>query len=118
MPNTATIKGDNTVLWGVRGQAGSMVTGILQRVRDQLTGEMVEVPDEDGFTVAVVLFNHKNECEVEVLVKTSFPTFARGDIITIAGHSNCIVLEMEKTWEGKGVAKYSVKATAWAGITS
>ena len=57
MSNTATIKGDSSVLWGTRGQKQTSYSGILTRVRDQRTGEMVEIPDEDGFTVSVVLLS-------------------------------------------------------------
>ncbi len=112
----ATIKGDSSVLWGVRGKVGSTVTGILQSVRDQLTGEMVEIPDDVGFTVAVVLFNDKHECEATVLVQTAFPVFARGDVVSIAGNTAVIVTDMEKNWENKGVAKYTIKGTQWSGI--
>src|SRR4051812_17700426 len=116
MSNTATIRGDTSVLWGVRGKAGSSVAGILQSVRNQLTGEMVEIPDEDGFTISAVFFNHKNELECSVLVKTSFPVFARGDVVEIGGVTNAMVNDFEKNWENKGVAKYTLKATAFSGI--
>lgn len=116
MSNTATIKGDTSVVWGVRGKAGDSIAGILQSVRNQLTGEMVEIADEDGFTVAKIFFNHKNELEVTVLVKTSFPVFARGDTVSIGGVTNAMVDDFEKQWENKGVAKYTLKATAYSGI--
>jgi predicted transcriptional regulator len=114
MSNAATIKGDNTVLWGTA--SGTTLAGIIVRVRNMLTGEMVEIADEVGFTVAVVYFNDKNECEVEMIVKTSYPTIARGDTVTIMG-ATCLAGDYEKVWEQKGVRKYTLKATRWAGFT-
>lgn len=116
MSTTALIKGDNTVLWGARG--GTTISGIATSVRDQLTGEMVEIPDDIGFTVAVVFFNDKHECEVELIVQTSYPSMARGDIVTIMGNTNCLVTEVEKVWENKQARKLRVKATAFTAITS
>jgi len=114
MSNVATIKGDNTVLWGTSG--GTTLAGIIVRVRNQLTGEMVEVPDENGFTISVVYFNDKNELEVEMIVQTSYPTIARGTVVTIMGLS-CLSGDYEKVWEQKGVRKYTLKATLWSGFT-
>ena len=114
MPNSPTIKGDNTVLWGTG--SGTTLAGIIVRVRNMLTGEMVEIPDENGFTVSVVYFNDKNECEVEMIVKTSYPTIARGDTVTIMGVT-ALANDYEKVWEQKGVRKYTLKATRWAGFT-
>jgi len=116
--NTATIKGDTTVIWGTGGVTVTTVTGYLVSVRDGLTGEMVEVADNNGFTVAVVLFNAKDECELQLIVQTSFPSLTRGTVITVGSLTNVVVLEVEKMWEQKGVAKYTVKGTAWSGMTS
>jgi hypothetical protein len=58
MPNNPIIVGDNTVLWG--SASGTTVEGIIVRARNMLTGEMVEVSDENGFTVANVYFNDRN----------------------------------------------------------
>jgi hypothetical protein len=113
--NVATIKGDNTVLWGTASATG--IAGIVVSARDQLTGEMLEISDEVGFTVALVLFNDRHECEVEVIVKTSYPAIARGDVVTIMGNESCVVLETEKMWEQKQVKKLRVKATQWQGMT-
>lgn len=103
------IRGDNTLLWGT--SSGTTLAGIIVRVRNQLSGEMVEVPDENGFAAAAIYFNDKNECEVEMIVKSSYPTLVRGDSVTIMGITGCLVDTYEKVWEQKGVRKYNVKAT-------
>jgi hypothetical protein len=114
--NTATIKGDTSVIWGTGGITQTSYSGILTSVRDQRTGEMVEIPDVSGFTTSLVLFNAKNECEIHVTVQTAFPTWDRGSVITINGHTACIVTDYEKLWENKKVAEYNVKATQFDGI--
>ncbi|GEM_PF-1916232 len=112
----AVIKGDNTILWGARN--GTTITGIIVSVRDQITGEMVEIPDDIGFTVSVVFFNDKHECEAELIVQTSYPSIARGDMVTIMGITNVMVTEVEKMWENKQARKLRVKGTAFSAITS
>jgi hypothetical protein len=110
------IKGDNTVLWGTG--SGTTLAGIIVRVRNMLTGEMEKVTDENGFTIAKIYFDDQNQCEVEMIVRTSYPTLARGDAVTIMGNATCLVDEYEKVWEQKAVRKYTLKATAYAGIPS
>ena len=108
------IKGDSTILWGTN--SGTTLAGLIVSVKNQLTGEMVEVPDNNGFTVAVVYFNDKNECEVEMIIQTAAPTLARGDYVTIMGIANCQVQDITLSWEQKGVRKYNVKACKYVGI--
>ena len=114
--NTATIKGNSTILWGAAG--GTTIAGIIVSVRDQFTGEMVEIPDEVGFTTTVVFFNDKHELEVQLIVSTAVPTLKRGDLVTIAGITNCLVTETEVNWEQKNARKLTVKATNWTGLTT
>lgn len=117
MPNNnAVIKGEGTVLWGTA--EGSGVAGIIVSVRDTLTGEMVEVPDENGFTVAAIFFNDKNEGEVELIVKASYPALKRGDDVTIMGVSGYLCQEVERMWEQKGVRKLRVKAVKFSGMAA
>ncbi len=123
MSTSATIKGDNTVIWGTGGSglaSGSSptVTGILQSVRNQLTGEEVEIDDVNGFASSIVLFNHKNECDFTCVVQTSAPSFVRGSVLTVGGTANVIVKDFEQMWDNKGVAKYTIRGVAYAGITS
>ena len=113
--NNALIKGDTTVLWGTGG--GTTVTGIIVSVRNTHTGEMVEIPDNNGFTVAAVFFNNKDEGEVEIIVQTSDPALERGDNVTILGASGYLVTEVEKMWEQKNVRKFRFKATKFSGLT-
>ncbi len=109
------IKGDNTVLWGT---GGTYSTAIVVSARDHLTGEIVEVSDNNGFASSVVLFNDKNECEVQIIVQTAAPSIARGDAVTVCGHAGCVATDTELMWEQKGVRKYTLRATKFAGFAA
>jgi hypothetical protein len=95
------IKGDNTILWGT--SAGTTMAGLIVSVKDQLTGEIVEVPDDNGFATSVVFFNDKHECEADMIIQTAAPTLARGTFVTIMGNANCMVTDITITWEQKGM---------------
>ena len=101
-------------MWGTSG--GTTLAGIIVSVKNQLTGEMVEVPDNNGFAAAIVYFNDKNECEVAMIIQAAAPTLTRGEFVTIMGITNCQVQDCTLEWEQKGVRKYNVKACAYVGI--
>jgi hypothetical protein len=107
---TPTIKGDTTITWGTDSQYS---IGYVQRVRDLSTGAEAEIEDGDGEAVALVLYNARHEMEADIIIKTGDTLPARGDDITIAGEAG-ICLEVERTWENKGVLKGSIKAKKYA----
>jgi len=110
-PSTADIKGDTTIIWGTGEGYSSM--GHVQRVRDLLTGEEVEISDGDGEAAAAVLFNSRNELEVEFIVKTGDQLPTRGGSIQIGGLAS-VVTERERAWEAKGAMKCVIKAKRWS----
>ncbi len=57
--------------------------------------------DNNGFTVANIYFNDRNECEVEMIVQTSYPSLAAGDFVTIMGITGCQVQDYEKVLGAK-----------------
>lgn len=113
--NTPTIKGNTTVLWGTDGlyAAGEVVESGSER----LTGDKVEIEDNNGFVVSVIYFNDKRECTFSMIVKTTAPTLARGDAITIGGVVGALVDDTEIVWERRDVRKYKVNATKYDGLT-
>jgi hypothetical protein len=113
--NNPTIVGNNTVIWGTGNiYAG---TGIITGAEKGSSADKIEIQDETGYVVTVIYFNQKNECSFEMVVKTSIPTLAIGDAITIAGTANCHVDDIRVVWSQKDVAKYSIKATKYSGLT-
>jgi hypothetical protein len=102
------IKGDNTVLWG----AGALyATGIISGGSIRTTSEQLLVPGSDGEDVAKVYFNVKKEATVQIIVQTTVPALAIGDVVTIKGEADFLVDSCEETFANKDVRKYSFTAT-------
>lgn len=116
--NNPVIRGDNSVLWGANGVYNGSGSGYVTSGSDELTGEKQEVQDELGQTVAAIYFDDKHNVEFEAIIKTSAPTIARGDGLTICGLAYALVDSVTKMWEHKGVQKYRVKATKYAAIAA
>lgn len=118
MPNNPTIKGDNTVLWGTTGVYSGTGVGYVKSGRKRAYAEKLEVQDGDGFTVAVLYFDHKHDLEFEMVVKTAAPAIAIGDGLTICAIAFALVDEVEEMWADKDVRKLRVKATKYQAITA
>jgi len=114
MPGSPTIKGDNTVLWGSGGLYG---TGIVVSGSVRSMSEETTVPDNNGFDVAKIYFNHRKEAEVELIVQTAAPALTQGDEVTINGESGFLVDEATELWAQKDVRKYRLRATKHMGMT-
>ncbi len=111
----ATLVGDNTVLWGADGLYG---TGqIIRDMSVRTTGEKLEIQNSEGDTVTVIYFDEKQECSVMIVVKTSAPTLARGDFITIGGVADAIVDETELMAENRNVRTFRITATKYENIS-
>jgi len=109
------IKGDNTVVFG---SGGVYTTGIIvTTASNKLDGDMLEIKDNNGFVVAVIFYNDKNELSFEMIVQTTAPTLKRGDVITIAGVATAIVKDTELKYTQDNVQKFAVNATSYAGLT-
>ncbi len=113
--NNPTVVGDNTVLWGTGGLYEG--TGIITDAEVGDSSDKLEVQDEDGFTVTVIYFNQKKECQFNMVVKTSMPELEIGDVITLAGVANCQVESIRRMWKQNDVAKYAVTAVRYTGLT-
>jgi hypothetical protein len=119
MPNTPTIKGLQSVLWGVASAVtGVTGVGIITGAEKGTSADKVEITDENGFVVCVVFFNEKNECSFEMIVKTAAPTLAIGDAITVGAVAFCLVDDMKMMWKQNDVQKMSIKATRYKALTA
>lgn len=72
--------------------------------------------DNDGFTVTVIYFDDRGECSFEMIVQSSAPSLSRGDAITVAGLTNCLVEDTEEIWAEQNVRKFAVTACKYAKI--
>jgi hypothetical protein len=109
------INGLNTIVWGTDG---IMDTGTIITARNMRTGKKEEVPDNFGWTQAVIYFDDQNQCEVEVLLQSDSTAPERGDFVTLFALSNCQVDDVEKMYDQKNVGKYRIKATAYDAIAA
>lgn len=115
MANNPVIKGDNTVLFGSGGYYSG--NGIVVSGNKKLSGDKLEVKDENGYVVATIYFNDKNEFSFEMIVKTAAPDLDRGDQITVAGVVNALVDDTEEMWKQDDVRRVRVNATRYLGMT-
>lgn len=113
MSTTPTIKGNNTILWG---SGGLRASGLISRGRVSRTSDKSFVLDNNGFTSAVIYFNHRNETEFEAVVETALPEIAIGDPIEVGGIASCLVDDIEIMWENNRERKYRISATAYDGV--
>lgn len=113
MPEEPIIVGDQSVVWGTEGVYSE---GYVVSANNRRTGEKLEIQDNNGFTVAVIYFDHKNECQFEIMVKTAAPALERGDAITIGGVANCLVDDTDKVWGNREVQRLRVTATKYDGV--
>lgn len=113
VPATPRIIGDNTVIFGT---GGLFATGIVLSASVMLDGDILELKDNTGFVYCVVYFNDKNECEIQIILKTDTAEPVRGDNITIGGVADCLVKNAKKEWEDAGEAKYTLQATRYVNV--
>lgn len=116
MNNTPVIIGDDSVIWGTNGVYGE--GNIVASGSKRLTGEKLEVHNNNGFTVAAIYFDDKKECQFEMIVKTAAPELSRGDALTIGGQVDCLLDDMETLWEQRGVKRVRVNATKYALVSA
>lgn len=117
MPS-ATIKGDNTILWGAGGVYTASGCGFVTSGSKELTGEKIEIKDKDGFTVAVVWFDDKKNLVFEAIISTAAPELERGDAATICGVAYALIDTVTEIWANNDARKYRVTATNYTGITA
>ncbi len=110
------IRGDSTVLWGASGVFSGTGVGFVTKGNKKLSGEKVEIKDANGFTVAVIYFDDKNNVSFEMFVKTAAPTLARGDGVTICGVAYALVDDVEELWDNNNARRLIVTATNYVSI--
>ncbi|MBI5817463.1 MAG: hypothetical protein HZA88_00585 [Verrucomicrobia bacterium] len=103
-----TIKGDQTTSWGAASKftwtkgGQSYTAQIVKNCRKTVDGEKFNQPGSVGNTVNHVLFDDRNEAEVEVVYRSTEVYPARRDLATVGGVAG-IVEKVEDTWESKGM---------------
>lgn len=102
MPVTTTanyiIIGDGDVVIGTEA-VGYTAIGEIQTANKKTLNELLELKNRYGNTWTVVLFDGKKEMEVEAIYDTDYTLPDNGDLISIFGETEVIVLSTEEMWE-------------------
>jgi hypothetical protein len=111
----ASIKGQ-TAVWGVETAYQSLQSGIVRSVTRKKTGERDYLYDYEGFTIAQVFFDEKEEVELEVVCKSDTAAPTNGDTLAI-GTVNFLVQDSQVMWEQRGWKKLKTTATYFPNLT-
>lgn len=95
--------------WGV---PDSVYSGRVVRCSIASSGEEVMLSTSLGEDDGMVMFNDKDELDIEMIYTTAVTPPSRGDAFTLGGVTG-YVLNVTKNWEYKGWRKITVKATDW-----
>ena len=112
----AVIRG-RAAIWGIKTESGdTYAAGIITNQARVITGEEDFVFDNDGFTIAEVFFDDRDECDINIICESATTPPARSDDIQIVG-IDCIVQSAEIKWDQKGWKLLNVKAKKFANLT-
>jgi hypothetical protein len=106
--------GDDTVRYGADGV---YATGFIQSASFRVAGKKITV-QSGGSTVAAAYFDEEGRAEVEIDLPLTAPSLSRGDFVTIAGVTNCIVEEFELRWTEGDKGRWRLVAVAHDGISN
>lgn len=116
MPQNYTVVGDDDVEFSSDG-AGYTAIGVIVSATRKLGGDKLEIKDRQGNVYAVVYFNEKNECEIEVIFETGVSVPERGDAIDVCGVTDVLVDEVEHMWENEKERMLKIRGTKYNQIT-
>lgn len=120
-PTGVTIRGDKHTSWGAEAvftwtKGGKTYTAqIVKTGRKTTDGEEFTQPGSVGNTVDHVIFDDRNEAEVELTWRDNEVYPERRDEATLCGVT-ATVLKVEQNWEAKGLRGCRVTVKGFAGV--
>lgn len=111
----ARIKGQAAV-WGIEAAHKDLQSGLVRSVTHKKSGETDFLYDHEGFTIAEVFFDDREEVELEVVCKADTAAPANGDTLAIGGVS-FLVQGSDFGWEQRGWKKLKTQATYFPNLT-
>lgn len=111
----ARIKGQAAV-WGIETAYKSLQSGLVRSVTRKVTGEKDYIYDEEGFTIAQIFFDDREEVELEVICASGTAAPANGDTLTISSIA-FLVQDSDLAWEQRGWKKLKTRATYFPNLT-
>lgn len=115
MPSSFKVVGDSDIEFGTDG-VGYTGIGVIVDADRKDGGDKVEIRDRKGNVIAVVYFNDKSECEINVLFETGVTIPARGDDIDICGLIDVLVDEVQHKWANDKERMLGIRGTKYANI--
>jgi hypothetical protein len=108
------IKLGSDIVWG-SSTAGTLVCGKILSCNSESGGKEFEQEDEDGETYSFILFDDREEIDVEVLAKTAQAKPARGVELAIAGVTAAIVTKSAEKWQAGQTKKFAISFRKYTG---
>lgn len=100
--------------WGI---ADGIVTasGRITNIRVARSIDKEELQNLEGETDGVVYLDAKTSATIDVIMPSSFSGLDLASSLTVDGQA-CYVENVEKQWERRGFAKYSVTVQGWDAV--
>ena len=106
------IKLGTEVVWGT-ATAGTLTHGKILSASKKKTSKLFEQEDEDGETYSAIFYDQTLEGVVEILVKGAATIPDPGDVITVVGVTDMLVLDAEEKWAAGQTKKLALTVKKW-----
>ena len=113
---TIKLKAGVTCSWGA-SEAGAQTFGVVKSCRVTKRVKTAMMPDADGDTAAVAIYDETDEVSLNVYMAAAGTPPAMGATLTAGGIAST-VLSADKAWESEGFKMLAVTATKWKNIVS
>lgn len=95
------------------GEVGYTAIGTIVSGGHDHGGDKLEIKGRQGGVIAVVYFNDKDECEIEVIFDSSASLPERGDSLSLCGLANVLCDGWKKAWENEKECMLTIRATRY-----
>ncbi|MDR2981857.1 MAG: hypothetical protein LBV12_06380 [Puniceicoccales bacterium] len=109
LPDSVKIYGDKTIVYGCADLVKSPTIGYVQSSSINSNKDEGTVEDEVGETVSHITSNKKYDMSFVVVVKGNYTEPKEDDICEMKDYKG-IIVSIDRQWENKSAAKYTIKA--------
>jgi hypothetical protein len=102
--------------YGTEG-AGYLAIGTIVSAERNDTGDKLEIKDRYGNVVAVIYFNNKGECSIDVIFDSTVTLPTRGAVLSLCGLTDVLCDSIKHKWENDKERMITIAATYYAGVT-
>ena len=80
-------------------------------------GDILELKDRKGSVFAVIYFNDKNECSIDVIFDSTVTIPVRGDALDLCGLVDVLCKTIRHVWANEKERMLTIEATRYSGVT-